>query len=151
MTRLLPWSSAWWRRFCSLHHLRWESKTRGAGLRGKSFCQLRWVSGQVPSLKRLLLLGRKLWVYFTMIPVPCPSPAIGKKGYFSDLYLKNLMGFLELTPMNMWGSPIRLWPEQFLTFTLKDSQSPVIHQNDHLSASTCMMLQQNLFHIKKKC
>lgn len=69
-----------------------------------------------------------------------PSPAIVRKGYFSDLYLENLMGLLEVKFMNMGCGRVPEGSSQDCGFrsSLSHTQSPAIHQNDHLHASPKM-------------
>lgn len=110
-----------------VERLDWEECTISAGMS-------LWPS---PFPWTLAFIMERLQVYFKMILLPCPFSAIVRKGYFSDLYLENLMESLKVKFMNMGCGRVQEGSPQDYGFRRSQShtQSPAIHQNDHLRAS----------------
>ena len=59
-------------------------------------------------------------------PYFCPTQST--KGFFSDLHSENLVGFLRVLVMKVWGFPLRLGPREFLTFKLVHNQPLEVYQ-----------------------
>lgn len=68
------------------------------------------------------------------------SHARAMRGFFLSLHHEDLVGFLEVKHMKVWGYPKDCVPQEFLIFKLAHTQPPTIHQNDHLNVSTIYWL-----------
>lgn len=100
-------------------------------------------ASKVFSLNSRPLLRRMLWCNSEWV-LP-PSPCQSQEGYFLALHSENLVEFLEVKPMRVWGS-LGLWG--FLTLMIVHSISSN-SSNHHLRVRTGLWFQQHLLQVSQ--